>query len=297
MTIRGKVLAADVEQHESATRDHLDVAMAEGEVQVYLASSETFRPEALLDSEIEVTGVVGGAFDAKNQLTGLIVYSSAAERIRVLRRPSVNVIKLPVTDIDNVFQTRDFTNHSQRVRVRGVLTYYKPGDAAVVENNGKSIYAQTRQTRPLSVGDVVDVYGFASDRDYAPSLLHASIVSTGETGKVVPHPVNYQEALSGNYSDNLVLMSGNLVSELHDSHKDTLVVEVDGYLVNSYLESKSTLRDSSLGSRYRLSASAEFNPAVPGVRLICSACRCATRVMLNYFRSLPGGQYAILSRC
>ena len=263
VTIRGKVLAADVEQHESATRDHLDVAMAGGEVQVYLASSEAFRPEALLDSEIEVTGVVGGAFDAKNQLTGLIVYSSAAERIRVLRRPSVNVIKLPVTDIDNVFQTRDFTNHSQRVRVRGVLTYYKPGDAAVVENNGKSIYAQTRQTRPLSVGDVVDVYGFASDREYAPSLLHASIASTGETGKVVPHPVNYQEALSGNYSDNLVLMSGNLVSELHDSHKDTLVVEVDGHLVNSYLESKSPLRDFSLGSRIQIVGVCRIQPGGP----------------------------------
>ena len=75
VTIRGRVLAADTEQHESVTVEHLDVAMAGGEVQVYLASSDTFHPESLLDTTIEVTGVEGGAFDAKNQLTGLIVYA------------------------------------------------------------------------------------------------------------------------------------------------------------------------------------------------------------------------------
>ena len=263
VTIRGKVLAADVEQHESAIRGHLDVAMAGGEVQVYLASVEAFHPESLLDATIEVKGVAGGAFDAKNQLTGLIVYATGTDKLRVLGTPSVIVAQLPLTDIDNVFQTRKVTNLSQRVRVRGILTYYKPGDAAVVQNNGKSIYAQTRQTMLLSVGDVVDVFGFASDKGYSPSLFHASIVSTGKTGTVVPQPVSYLEALTGNYSDNLVVMSGNLVSELHDSRKDTLVVDVDGHLVNSYLESKSALRDFALGSRIQIVGVCRIQPGGP----------------------------------
>lgn len=263
VTIRGKVLAADVEQHENATREHLDVAMAGGEVQVYLASSDTFHPESLLDTTVEITGVAGGAFDAKNQLTGLIVYAPAADNIRVLSAPPVKVAKLPLTDIDHVFQTRQFENHSQRVRVRGVLTYYKPGDSAVVENNGKSIYAQTRQTSSLSLGDIVDVFGFASDREYAPSLLHAAIVTTGQTGIVVPHPVNYQQALSGKYSDNLIQVSGNLVSELHGLRKDTLVLDVDGHLVNGYLESKSSLRDFALGSRVQIVGVCRIQPGGP----------------------------------
>ncbi len=261
--IRGKVLAAGIEQHENARRGHLDIALPGGEVQVYLGSSKAFHPETLLDAMVEVTGVAGGAFDAKYQLTGLMMYSTDAQMVRVEQPPLLKVEQLPLTDINEIFQTRDFTNHSQRVRVRGVLTYYKPGDSAAIESNGKSIYAQTRQTSNLAIGDVVDVSGFASDREYAPSLSHAAIVSTGVKGRVVPRPISYQQALSGEYSDNLVSMVGNLATELHDAHTDTLVVEVDGHLVNGYLESKSSMPDFALGSRVQVVGVCRIQPGGP----------------------------------
>ena len=261
--IRGKVLAANIEQHENAPTAHIDLSMPGGEVQVYVDSTEDFHPESLLDATIEVTGVAGGAFDAKYQMTGIIVYTSSPEKLHIIEPPSVSADQLPLTDIDNVFRTREFIDVSPRVRVRGTITFYKPGSSAVIESDGKSIYAQTRQTSDLAVGDIVDVFGFASDREYAPSLRNASIVKTGERAFVAPRAVTYSEALSGNYSDNLVLINGILVSELHDARAETLVLNVDGHLVNSYLEGRGTLPDFLLGSRIQIVGICRILPGGP----------------------------------
>ena len=264
---RGRVLAADIEQHENAPSGHIDLAMPGGEVQIYLGSIADFHPQALLDATIEVTGVAGGAFDSKYQLTGIILYTGNAGMLRIIEPPAMLAEQLPLTDIDNVFKTRDFTDSSPRVRVRGTLTYYKPGDSAVIESGGhgggKSIYVQTRETGKLAVGDVVDVFGFASDREYAPSLRNALIVKTGERASVEPRAVSYAEALSGDYSDNLVAMTGVLVSEVHSARAETLILTVDGHSVSGYLEGHGTLPDFLLGSRIQIVGICRVLPGGP----------------------------------
>ena len=110
---------------------------------------------------------------------------------------------------------------------------------------------------------MVDVFGFASDREYAPSLRNALIVETGEHASVEPRAVTYAEALSGDYSDNLVSMTGVLVSELHNARAETLVLNVDGHSVNSYLEGQGTLPDFLLGSRIQIVGVCRVLPGGP----------------------------------
>lgn len=255
VTVHGKVRAADVEQHENTTAPsvHLDVTMPDGEVQVYVHSSPGFNPESLLDATVEITAVAGGAFDAKYQLTGITLYAPDPSTIRILRAPAVTAQELPLTSINNVFQTRRTEDNSRRVRVRGTITYYKKGDSAVLEDEGRnSIYVQTRGTEELSIGDVVDAVGFASDHEYAPSLRQASILKTGARKEIVPRAVSYVEAASGLYSDNLISISGVLVSQLHDAASDTLVINADGHMVSGYLNQKASLGNLPLGSRVRI---------------------------------------------
>jgi diguanylate cyclase (GGDEF)-like protein len=262
VTIRGTVRAADLEQHLNVDTSsvHLDVTMPGGEVQVYVHPSLAFHPEFLLDATVEITGVAGGAFDAKNQLTGIILYAPQPSSIQILQKPDVSARQLPLTPIDDVFQSRRVTDTSRPVRVRGTITYYKKGDSAVLENKGKSIYVQTRGTTELSVGDVVDAIGFASDREYAPSLRQASLVRTGGAQKLEPRPVSYAEASSGQYSDNLVSISGVLVSQLRDADSYSVVINVDGHLVSGHLEQKGPNEDYELGSRLRISGICRIMP-------------------------------------
>ncbi len=263
VTIRGRVRAADVGYHSSAPAGHLDLLVPGGEVEIYVNEVRGLHPDKILDSLVEVTGVAGGSFDAKWQLIGVIVYVQNASAIRILKSPTTSAEQLPLTDIDDVLPSRSVQDFSHRVRVQGTVTYYRKGSAAVLERKGKSIYVQTRQTNDLAVGDVADAYGFASDNGYAPGLREAAIVPTGKHAPVAPRVVSYAQALSGAYSDNLVSLSGRLVSQLHDVGADTLVLDVDGHLVNSYLEGSSPLQNFAVGSRLRITGICRVLPGNP----------------------------------
>ena len=262
-TIRGRVRAADVGQHSGAPLVHLDVAMDGGEVEIYVTSAAGFHQGDLLDAEIQVTGVAGGTFDAKWQATGVILYTQEASSIQVLREPRMSAFELPLTDIDDVLPTLSTVDTSERVRVRGTLTYYQKGDAAVIQQDGKSMYVQTRQTTDLAIGDLVDAFGFASTTGYAPGLREALILKTGGREPIQPKHVSYAEALSGTYSDNLISLSGRLVSELHDVGSDTLVMEVDGHLVSAYLEGSAPLTSFPVGSLVRIAGICRVAPGNP----------------------------------
>ena len=273
VVFRGIVRAVNWEQHENAPIVHLDVLMPGGEVEVYQPSSviqsgsgTLFGRDgepSLLDAEVEITGVAGGAFDAKSQLTGIIVYAQQTSSIRVLKPAAISPLSLPVTEIDNIFRSRHVQNQSERVRLRGVLTYYLPGDSAVLEQDGKSVYIQTRETKPLALGTIADAIGFASDQEYAPSLRQAELFSTGRQGTIAPRDTTFDEAMSGLHSDNLIAVSGLLVSQLHTSALDTVAISVDGNLVTGRLARAGMLPQQRVGTRVRLVGICRIVPGGP----------------------------------
>ena len=252
VSIRGKVRAADIEQHENAAYMHLDVAMTGGEVEVYVGGSTNFDPRSTLGATVEIRATAGGVFDAKTQLVGIVLYAADASDIRILHPPAVAVGDLPLTDIDRVFEALKVDDTSRRIRVRGTVTYYRKGDSAVLEHNGKSIFVQTRETNDLAIGDVVNVIGLPSNQEYAPSLREATLVETGGREQIDPRPVSYSDAFSGMYSDNLISISGILVSQLNDGGANTLTMIVDGHLVNGSLRGRAALSPIPLGSRVRI---------------------------------------------
>ena len=233
--IRGRVRSADIEAHKTEAAVHMDVSLAGGEIQVHMASSKGFNPNSLLDADVEVTGVAGGAFDAAFQIDGVILYSTDVARIRILREPSVKLEQIPTRDMYDIFATLRMDDHSPRVRVHGVVTYYRKGEAAVLQQGEKSIYVQTKETSDLAIGDEVDAFGFADAQDYSPGLREAMLFKTRGRQTVLPLALNYEDAFSGIYSDRLIELTGTLVTQLHDVASDTLVVSVDGHLVNAEL--------------------------------------------------------------
>ena len=260
--VTGKVRAVNVEQHENSPILHLDVSMHGGEIEVYQPFSaiepekrDAFgRSEALplLDSTVEIEGVAGGAFDTKSQMMGLIVYAQQWSDIRILKRSTVNALELPLSNIDTVFESRHIEDTSTRLRLRGTLTYYKRGEAAVLEQDGKSVFVQTREDNAIPLGDVVDAVGFAGDQEYGPSLREALLFDTHTRKEIKAKAVSYAEALSGIDSDNLVSLEGLLVSQLRNNRVQTFVIDVNGNFVTGRLEHALPLQHIRIGSRLRM---------------------------------------------
>jgi diguanylate cyclase (GGDEF)-like protein len=271
--VRGQVRAVNVERHANFPILHLDVLMQGGEIEVYQPFSaiksdkrETFgAAEALplLDSTVEIEGTAGGAFDSKSQLTGLIIYAQQPSAIRILKKSTVNALQLPVSDIDMIFQSQHIEDTSARLRLRGTLTYYKKGEAAVLEQDGKSVFLQTREDKDIPLGDVVDAVGFASDQEYAPSLRETLLFDTHTRNEVKPRAVSYANALSGIASDNLVSIDGLLVSQLRNAGVETVVIDANGNFVTGRLERSVPLPHIRVGTRLRMTGICRIVPGGP----------------------------------
>ena len=263
VSIRGKVRDVDIGHHPNAPSGHMDVVIPGGEVEIYFHSPAGLHQQSLLDAEVDITGVVGGSFDAKWQMTGMILYVQDASALHILRSPDRKLEQLPLTDINDLLKTQYVHDASTRVRVRGTITYFQKGYAAVIQTGAKSIYVETHQTDDLMVGDVAEAFGFVSETGYAPSLRQAIILKTGERESILAQNVSYAEALSGLHSDNLISLSGELVSELHDVGADTIVLKVDGHLVSAYFEGSAHLKDFPPGSRLRVAGICRVMPGNP----------------------------------
>ena len=236
VVLQGTVRAALVESHGSSNVLEVELLMPGGIVQVYLQDSRGLDPGSLVDAEVQVSGVVGGAFNAQWQLMRSILYGADATDLKILHEPRLRSWNLPLTPIGNVMQTRSVDDHSQRVRVRGTVTFYRPGHSIVVQQGRLSLFAATRQSNPVPLGAVVDVAGFADEGGYGPVLGQAEIIPTGQEAAVRPMPVTYVQALGGAYSDNLISLRGHVLSQLHANASDTLSLMVDNHAVTVVLQ-------------------------------------------------------------
>lgn len=236
VSIRGLVRSAVIENHGVEDVLELEILMPGGVVQGYVHNYADLDPRQLMDAEIQFSGVVGGEFNAHQQLMRTVLYASDASDVQVTRAPSTQLNNLPLTDIDSVMQTRFTLNQSPRVRVRGMVTFYRPGHSVVIQDGDQSLYASTREAGPLPLDTVVDLFGFAAEGEYGPYLVETHIVPTGQYAHREATPVSYAQAISGKFSDNFVEVKGTLLSQFHIEGSDTLSLMVDNHPVTAILQ-------------------------------------------------------------
>jgi diguanylate cyclase (GGDEF)-like protein len=171
--------------------------------------------------------------------------------------PAQHIRQYPATPIGSIIQPRRTLDASRLVHVHGTITFYHGGESAVIENDGKSISLEirdldTRNDAAIAVGDVVDALGYVSDREDAPILRQASIEKTGSHQPVAPQTVNFAQASSEPFDDDLVSITGSLVSQYDDGDRHTFVLKVDGHQVSSQLDAPEPVSRYPVGSRLRL---------------------------------------------
>ncbi len=232
VSIRGRVRSASIENHGADTVAQLQVLMPGGTVQAYIQDYQGLGISGLIDAEVEISGIGAAEFNARFQVMRPKLFVSSVRELKLLRRPEIEGLNLPITDIDTVEATRFVLNQSKRVRVRGAITAYDPGYSMVIQHDGRSLFVQTRQIEPLPLGSVVDAIGFADDHAYSSVLEDAQILPTGQIESVRPQPVSYGDAMSGMYSDTLITLRGRVLSELHGDRSDTMVIMVDQHPVS-----------------------------------------------------------------
>ena len=204
-----------------------------GVIHISINSDDTEALRDLLDSQVEVVGVVSGRFDGKNQLTGIDLNVSQLSDIKILKRANIVPWSLPVISMGEILSTFHEVSQTRRVHVRGVITAYQAGSMVVLQDAGRTLRVMTRTYTPLTIGDVADATGFPDLSDGFLTLTSGEVKDTELSAPIQPLAASWEQlSASGNIFD-LVSVEGKLVTAVREATQDEYVLTVDGHLFSA----------------------------------------------------------------
>jgi diguanylate cyclase (GGDEF)-like protein len=207
-----------------------------GHMEADVDSGDASALESLLDAEVEITGVAAGKFDDKMQKTGTVLYAYSLADVSVIKRAGAAPWSLPVTPMDQILASYHVHDLSARVKIHGVITYYQPGTALVLQNGSKSLWIATHTYAPMQIGDQADAIGFPDAHDRFLTLTDGEIEDSHVPGSVTPQPATWKQLAFWSSSKpdghqyDLVSIEGRVVAEVREAAQDEYVLTSDGQL-------------------------------------------------------------------
>jgi diguanylate cyclase (GGDEF)-like protein len=224
VTVHAVVRSADIVLDGNRYNLYMHLLMDGGYVDATVVAVETPVPQYLLDSEIEVTGVVAGKFDSKDQLTGILIQIPSLADLKIVVPAKTVPGALPITPMDEIlsgYHVRDFT---RRIRVSGTITYFEPGSAIVLQNGTKSLWINTQSEKPLHLGNLADVTGFPNASGGSLTLSLGEISESNVHSAITPRPVTAQELAAGASAFELVSIDGEVLTSVREAAQDDYVL-------------------------------------------------------------------------
>jgi diguanylate cyclase (GGDEF)-like protein len=236
VSVRATLRSADIVNLGNMHGTYLKLLMDGGPIDATVVETDLNKYKGLLDAEVEVTGVVSGKFDSKMQLIGILLEVPSIADMRILKSAEVNPDSLPITPMDKVLSTSYVRDVSQRVRVKGTLTYYQPGFGVVLQNGNESLWISTRSSIPLRIGDLVVATGFPDAHEGFLALTDGEIQDTNVFEPIRPQPSTWRQLATWNSGDpdghqsDLVSFEAQLVTAVREDSQDEFVLTSNGKL-------------------------------------------------------------------
>jgi diguanylate cyclase (GGDEF)-like protein len=268
VTVRGVIRSADLEPDDPTSTlrfTYLRMLVDGGPMEVIVDSDDESALKGLLDAEVQVTGAASGHFDNKMQMTGIQLHVQSLAGVEILKHASSDPWSLPVTPMDRIITGYRVLDLSQRMRVRGTITYYQFGAALVLQDGPRSLWINTNSRNFLQVGDVADAIGFPTVENGFLTLTHGEIHETSTRAPVTPSLSTWRQlALGGNdgrgHGFDLVSVEGRVVTEVRQATQDEYVLDSDGHLLSAIIRHPGTIipvplepmREIPIGTRIRV---------------------------------------------
>jgi diguanylate cyclase (GGDEF)-like protein len=231
VAVRGVVRGANPEFLPGANRTSgsaLRIMTDGGYVDAIVNNGSAEQMTNLLDAEVAITAVAGATFDGKREQTGVMLHVSEFSDLTVLKPAAVSPWSLPVTPIDQIMGGFHVNDHSSRRRVSGVVTYYEPGSALVLQNGTRSLWVNTRSFAPIKIGDWAEATGFPSVENGFLDLAASDVRDTGNAAQIAPQSVAWQQLNFSQHVFDLVSIEGTVAVSAHETGQDVYVLSSEG---------------------------------------------------------------------
>ena len=232
-TVRGTVHSAQMVWSAGRRNIYLQVLIDGGYIDAAVNSDDPSAVDRLLDSEVEMTGIITSEFDQKMQQSGARLDIQSLQDVRILKPASTRLQDLPITPMESVLSGYHIRDFSQRIQVKGSIIYYQPRRAVVLQSGNQSIWIATQTDVPLQVGDIAYASGFPNVRNGYLILDHGELRDTHQPGPITPRPLSWKEIGFGEYAFMLVTVEGQLVMEARETSQDEYVFTAHGQLFSA----------------------------------------------------------------
>ncbi len=166
----------------------LECATPDGVFRVIAPSGSGLRPEALVDAELSVTGVVGTDFNARAEWRGATVVTSSAGDVKIIVPPQDSA-SMALTPIDSLATFWDARN-CHRKKVAGTVTLARSGRFFLQDKQNGAISVETADGDLPPVDSRVEVVGFVSrERAFAGLVRARWRVLDKQESAELPKPV------------------------------------------------------------------------------------------------------------
>jgi diguanylate cyclase (GGDEF)-like protein len=239
VTVHAVIRTADLRVSSYAHTTYMQMATDGGYIDATVDSSDEKALKGLLDAEVEVTGIAGGKFDGKMQLTGVLLHVPTLADVKILKRAAASPWSLPVTPMDKILTVYHVREQMQRVRVHGTITYFQPDSSAVLQDGAKSLWIATPVHSSLQIGDMADATGFPDTRNGSLVLSHGEIEDRRIPAPITPQPATWRQLAfwSANSPDghmyDLVSIDGQVLTEVREASQDEYVLIADGQVFSA----------------------------------------------------------------
>jgi len=250
--VSGIVRSAQISETES----NLDLSIAAGGYRFHAFPKMPLGmdPQRLVGSRVRLRGTSGAFFNQEQRrLTALKLFmTSLPEDFEVETPDPIDPFIEPLLALNNIAQYRNDTRPGHRVHVKGRITYQRPGQEFFLQDAYGGMRVESSQIEVVSVGDVVEVAGFADIENFLPVLQDAVFRKTSEPREpLAPKAVTLQQVQDGLCHASLIKLQGRLLDRIvkHDRElrmRTVLMLQSDNLTFTAETEVPEAMQD--LGS-------------------------------------------------
>jgi diguanylate cyclase (GGDEF)-like protein len=244
ISLRGAVRAASVQtiwDHPVLVLDFDTGVGSPIEVQVRRFPQSGW--ERLAGSIVQIHGVCGTIFNDRRQFVGLRLFVSSLDRVEVEKAAPADPFDTPLVSLDQLLLFNGERGSIQRIRIRGVVTYWQDGQGFFLQNERRGVFVRGTQFAPVAAGSVLEVVGYLAPGHFSPALEDAVYRQVGSSDAVAPVAgtapqmvaVNQVGFLAAPYDSLLVQLQGRVVEEAPGTTEDELILQDGGTFYSAHL--------------------------------------------------------------
>src|SRR6266576_2105346 len=177
-------------------------------------ASTNLLANSLIGATVRVRGIAAASFNRQlRQILGVNLYMPHASDLIIEHLPSTPISELPLASLRGILQYHRNDSDELRIRVRGVVTYQRPGEDIFLQDETDGLQVRYRQTNRFAPGEIVEAVGFPVMERNLPVLQDAILIRAKEpAGRIVSREASIQELRLALHHGDMVTLKGTLLN-------------------------------------------------------------------------------------